>query len=438
MADQRLCQRCQPVCRLLAPARLRGGGRRPALILALASAVIGFCATESGAQSASVPTTPIESPDATAQTTTAVTPHRRPLIERVIFKLDDDLLLQRLLDAPRGFFLRVGRVGEGAGFALGPAFRHNAAVFDFKTSAAGSMKRYFVGEASIRFPGTIGQDAYTRASGPYVEVSGRRRDYPQEDFFGLGQDSQLSDRSNYAVRDTFGRVTGGVETQWLKAGVNAGYLDVTSGAGTDTAMPSSTELFTAAELPSIGEPLAFVVLEPFVELATMDRARNDLAGGIYRVSLAHYRDESDRYSFLRWEADLRHYFPFLEDTRAIAVRAWASSARPDDGDGEVPFYLQPTIGGARTLRGYRTFRFRDRSALLLQAEYRWRINELVTGALFYDTGTVARILDDLGRFERNYGISLRAGVDLGAVFRMDLAFGGREGTRFLIRFDDAF
>ncbi len=104
----------------------------------------------------------------------------------------------------------------------------------------------------------------------------------------------------------------------------------------------------------------------------------------------------------------------------------------------MPFYLQPTIGGARSLRGYRSFRYRDRSALLLQTEYRWRINDLVTGALFYDAGAVARTFDDFGRFERNYGVSLRAGVDLGAVFRMDLAFGGREGTRLLIRFDDVF
>jgi hypothetical protein len=408
-------------------------------MVVLVSAVIGLSATKAVAQPAtSVPSPPNDSPDATTQTTPAVTPHRRSFIERVIFKLEDDLLLQRILDAPRGFYARVGRVGEGAGFALGPAFRHNAVVFDFKTSAAVSMKRYFIGEGSIRFPGTIGQDAYTRSSGPYLELYGRRRDFPQEDFFGLGPESQLSDRSNFAVQDSFGRVTGGVESQWLKAGVNAGYLDVTSGAGTDTLMPSSTEIFTAAEMPAIGDPLAFVVLEPFVELATMDRARNDLAGGIYRLSLAHYRDDGDRYSFLRWEADLRHYFPFFEDTRAIAVRAWASSARPDDADGEVPFYLQPTIGGARTLRGYRSFRYRDRSALLVQAEYRWRINDLVTGALFYDTGTVARTLGDLGRFERNYGVSLRAGVDLGAVFRMDLAFGGREGTRFLIRFDDVF
>ena len=304
--------------------------RRLALIAVLVSAVIGLAAATAVAQPAtSVPPPAHDSPDAATQATPAVTPHRRSLIERVMFKLEDDLLLQRILDAPRGFYARVGRVGEGAGFALGPAFRHNAAVFDFKTSAAGSMKRYFIGEGSLRFPGTIGQDEYTKASGPYLEIYGRRRDFPQEDFFGLGPESQLSARSNYAVRDSFGRVTGGVESRWLKAGVNAGYLDVTSGAGTDTLMPSSTEIFTTAETPAIGDPLAFVVIEPFVELATMDRARNDLAGGIYRVSVAHYRErDRDRYSFVRWEADLRHYFPFLEDTRAIALRAWASSARP--------------------------------------------------------------------------------------------------------------
>ncbi len=100
--------------------------------------------------------------------------------------------------------------------------------------------------------------------------------------------------------------------------------------------------------------------------------------------------------------------------------------------------MQPTLGGARSLRGYRTFRYRDRTAVLLQAEYRWRINEFVTGALFYDTGAVGASPDALGRFERNYGIGLRAGHRMGSAFRIDFAFGGREGNRLLIRFDDAF
>ena len=154
--------------------------------------------------------------------------------------------------------------------------------------------------------------------------------------------------------------------------------------------------------------------------------------------MSEYRDRTgDRYLFRRWEADLRQYLTFVKDTRTIALRAWAASADPNSGY-DVPFYLQPTLGGARTLRGYNTFRFRDRNALLLQAEYRWRVNEFVTGALFYDTGTVGPTLDSLGRFERNYGVGLRAGGRMGSAFRMDFAFGGREGNRLLVRFDDAF
>ena len=60
------------------------------------------------------------------------------------------------------------------------------------------------------------------------------------------------------------------------------------------------------------------------------------------------------------------------------------------------------------------------------------------GALFYDTGAVGASLDELGRFERNYGIGLRAGSRMGSAFRIDFAFGGREGNRLLIRFDDVF
>ena len=62
----------------------------------------------------------------------------------------------------------------------------------------------------------------------------------------------------------------------------------------------------------------------------------------------------------------------------------------------------------------------------------------MTGALFYDTGAVAPELDDIGRLERDYGFGLRAGSRSAVAVRVDVAFGGREGTRFLVRFDDVF
>src|SRR5688572_2437098 len=418
---------------------MTGRGRWMA-IAALVGSFIGLTASQAGSQSPASGQLPHldEATAAREQKAREVTPHQRSTIERVLFKLEDDLLLERVLDPPRGIYLRVGSMGEGSGFALGPAFRHNAPRFDVKVSAAASTKTYFSGDVALRFPGTVGQDAYFKSEGPYIELRGRRRAFPQEDFFGLGPDSQLSNRSDYALRDTLGRVTGGYERGRFQAGIGLGYLDVSIGAGTDARMPSSTEIFSIDEMPGISDRGGFLLIEPFVEYASIDPAIHDLSGGRYRLSVTEYRDRRhDRYSFRRWEADLRRYKTFVKDTRMVAVRAWTSSSIAEAGN-EVPFYLQPTLGGGRTLRGYHTFRFRDRTALLLQGEYRWRINQFVQGALFYDTGAVGSGLDDLGAFEQSYGLGLRAGGRMGSAFRVEMAFGGREGNRVLVRFDDAF
>jgi hypothetical protein len=400
----------------------------------LIGALFGLSATHAGAQS----TQPDEAQAAREQKARELQPHRRSAFERILFTVEDKLVLNRWLDPPRGVFVRIGNMGEGAGFAVGPAFRYNTPVYDFKTSAAASMKTYFLGEASLRFPGTVGQTDYFKGRGPYVELYGRYRDFPQEDFFGLGPDSQVSDRSDYARRDRFGRVSTGYERGLLKSGVGLGYLSTSIGRGTDKNMPSSTDIFTPLEMPGVLDRTLFLIVEPFVEFATIDRSVNDQSGGRYRLAFSQYRDqERGRYSFSMWQADVRQYVAVLEDSHVIALRAWAASTNPDAGN-EVPFYLQPTLGGARTLRGYRTFRFRDRSALLFQAEYRWKLNAFLAAALFYDTGAVAPTLADLSRFERNYGFGLRAGGRGNTALRFDVAFGGREGTRWLVRFDDAF
>ena len=146
-----------------------------------------------------------------------------------------------------------------------------------------------------------------------------------------------------------------------------------------------------------------------MEFITIDRAINDQSGGRYRVSFAEYRDRTlDRYSFRQWQVDLRQYMAFVKDTRIIALRAWAASREPIRRP-QVPFYLQPTLGGGRTLRAYETFRFRDQSAVLLQAEYRWRVNEFVKARCSTTPGPSVPTPRDLGRLDRNYGFGLRAG-----------------------------
>jgi hypothetical protein len=367
-----------------------------------------------------------------------LSPPTRSKVESALFKLEDNLILERVLNPPRGVHLRLGGLGEGAGFGVGPAYRYNTSLFDARVSAAASLKQYAVAGASVRFPGTIGEDAFTWADGPYLELYARRRDSPQEDFYGPGPDSVEAGRTDFALRDTFARITAGVRRGHLTAGVSAGYLDPSIGAGTDESVPSTAELYGPAEAPGLLFQPAFSVIEPFVELATLDRARNDLAGGRYRVTFTRLSDRDfDRFSFSRWDVDLRQYLPILHGTRTIALRVWMSAADPFEGH-QVPFYLQPTLGGAYSLRGFRSFRFRDQSVLLVQAEYRWRVNEFVSGVIFYDTGAVASTLGDIRRLERDYGFGLRAGSRTTVAFRAEVAFGGREGARFLLRFDDAF
>jgi outer membrane protein assembly factor BamA len=203
-------------------------------------------------------------------------------------------------------------------------------------------------------------------------------------------------------------------------------------------MPSVETIFSPASLAGFDAKPSFLVLEPFLAFGNADPPLNPTSGGRYTLTYRRLEDRDlERFSFGRWDFDARQYIPFLGETRTIALHAQVSSAEPDSGN-VVPFYLLPTLGGSYSLRGFRTYRFRDRSLAFLQAEYRWRINDFVTGALFYDTGAVGPRLDDLGRLERDYGFGLRAGSRNGVAFRADVALGSGEGTRILVRFDNAF
>jgi outer membrane protein assembly factor BamA len=197
-------------------------------------------------------------------------------------------------------------------------------------------------------------------------------------------------------------------------------------------------VFSPSELPGFDQQPAFTILEPFLQFVNADPERNPTTGTKIQLTFSRYSDRDfDQFSFQRWDLDAQQYIPFFKRTRTLALRVVLASADAESGH-EVPFYLQPVLGGAYTLRGFRTFRFRDRSAALFQAEYRWRINELVHGALFYDTGAVAPTLSDLGKLERDYGFGIRIGGRGGIAFRTDIAFGSGEGTRYLIRFENVF
>ena len=101
----------------------------------------------------------------------------------------------------------------------------------------------------------------------------------------------------------------------------------------------------------------------------------------------------DEFDFTRVVADIKAYIPLGTRNRILALR-FRTSHSIDDDDDQVPFYLMETLGGAKTIRGYDEFRFRDERNLYVSAEYRWEVYPFVDFSLFFDAGKVFEEVDD--------------------------------------------
>jgi outer membrane protein assembly factor BamA len=162
-------------------------------------------------------------------------------------------------------------------------------------------------------------------------------------------------------------------------------------------------------------------------------------GGRYGVQFSDYHDRDlDAFDFRKVAIDLQQYVPIPDRYRTIALHAAVTLTDPRHGQ-EVPFYFQPTLGGAQALRGFREFRFQDRNSVLLTAEYRWEAWWALDGAVFVDAGQVSARRQDFNfrDFDVSYGVGFRLHSNTAFVARLDLAF-SREGFIPLLRFEHAF
>jgi hypothetical protein len=335
-----------------------------------------------------------------------------------------------------GFYPKLGSLTVGSGFAYGLGFR-NRRLFENKGAldlwGAGSIKRYTAAEARLTFPRLAGNHLH-------LETWAARRDYPQENFFGLGPDSNRSDRSDYAIRTNhFGGRAGVRPVSAVLVGGGLEYLQPRLGAGKNSRVPDVPDIFDPAEVPGIESSSDFLRSEAFLEV-DYRVPRNARQGGWYRLDYSRFDDRgAGTYTFNRLDADLRQFIGFLAGRRVIAARLFVSTSDATDGHA-VPFYFMPTLGGNDTLRGFREYRFRGPHALLAQAEYRWEIWSGLDAALFYDAGKVADRRGDLdfSNLESDYGFGFRFNTNNGVVVRVDAAFGSRDGKHLHIVFGGIF
>ena len=132
------------------------------------------------------------------------------------------------------------------------------------------------------------------------------------------------------------------------------------------------------------------------------------------------------------------HVPILRESWVISLHGLVETTwRKSDQD--VPFFLMPALGGGSNLRGYSSWRFRDRHSLLLQAEWRIMANRFFDTAVFYDTGKVAsRTADlDFNHLKNDYGFGARFHTPFATVLRIDVAR-SQEGTTLVFSTSPVF
>ena len=258
-----------------------------------------------------------------------------------------------------------------------------------------------------------------------------------ESFYGFGQDSSVDDRVSFAQTvGAAGLVLWWQAPSWLYVGGGIGFRDSDVGEGSDDFPPPPD--FNPDELPGFVEQVEYLAYDGFVQFDWRNEG-NHYRGGLYAV---RYSDWSDRdvgaFNFKKLDIEVQQYFPFLMNKRVIAVRARTILTQTKAGQ-EIPFYLMPTLGGTRDLRGYNYARFRDRNMILLNVEYRAELWVAMDLALFVDAGKVFAEHSELNfkGLSTDYGVGLRLKTTVSTFLRADFAFGG-EGFHTAITFDSAF
>ncbi|MGH9348608.1 MAG: BamA/TamA family outer membrane protein [Vicinamibacterales bacterium] len=355
-------------------------------------------------------------------------------IEKTLLYIEKHRILERLSIAD-GWYPRIGGLTTGGGFAGGAGYRKHL-VDDrlfLNASMAISTKAYkeVVADASL-----------TELLGGWLEIGANVhwRDFPQEDFFGIGNDSAEAARTSYAFesRGVSGRVAL-TPKSWLRAGTEMGYRSPTIVSGTDPRFPSIEALFTDTDAPGLSAQPSFLFKSLFVAIDYRDQPGNPRSGGLWRATYGAWSDrELNQYDFGRFDAEAAHFFPVFDKKRVFAVRVGLAYVNNDPAN-RVPFYFLPYIGGSDTVRGFKEFRFRDENAVFLNAEYRWEAFAGLDMALFFDAGEVRPNWEniDLQDLKTSYGVGFRFNNFRSVFLRFDVGLGG-EGTQIFFKFGPAF
>ncbi|MDZ4678055.1 MAG: BamA/TamA family outer membrane protein [Oligoflexia bacterium] len=313
----------------------------------------------------------------------------------------------------------------------------NAAWFNMLGSGWSSSAALF---ASTLYSQTrIDYDVYNRNffDVVYANVGGFYNRSTRSLFYGLGNNSSLSDASQYAINDTqiFGRVGVKIFSE-VVAGVGYSHRSTGIDRGAD---PNLQQFF---DRWSTNPSLSGSVTTATSVFATYDTRTPNLApqsGSFVFTSLEQLQPRSGQdLHQQRYTLHGQHYLPIMDKDFLILLRG-----RYEKQWGEnIPFYLQPKLGGSTSIRALKNNRYIDSGNILFNIEPRytlWSPGGAIFERIEISFGIDAGRVFDYENIPPRPWDSYRIGYDIGLTgilaggipLRIDLA-PGAEGTLFYV------
>ena len=363
---------------------------------------------------------------AQAEKATRLEPYEPNRVEAILKQLQSTLVL-----GPEGVYPVFGSVYSGGGFTLGAGYRRYLGDrLNWSVGGLYSLKNYKLLEAGLQSPRPLtGRVDWSLEAG--------WRDATQVAYHGLGIESQ-DDEAQFRMEQGFAGGKAWLRPRpWAVMHAAIGYEGFTIADGQGHA-PDVDDVFTPETAPGLGDQPDFLHLVWSAAIDTRDLPGYTRRGALMEIAHHTYRDLADTYSFERLDAEVIEHVPLFRETWVLSLRGRLQTTL-DEGDA-VPFFLLPALGSGSTLRGYSSWRFRDRHSVLFSAEWRWIPNRLaMDAALFYDAGTVAGRFDALsiGRMESDVGFGVRFHNPVVTPLRVEVAW-GRNGPRLIFSANSAF
>ena len=306
----------------------------------------------------------------------------------------------------------------GGGFTLGAGYlTHVSSYSTIDVRGSYTISGYKRIESEFVAPRLFGRRGR-------LSVIGGWREATSVGFYGIGTDNtSKDDRTNYSFKQPYASAMLDVRPRRkaLVFGGGVEYSEWDQGPG-DGSAPSVDEEYTPATLPGLDATVTYLHTQGTAALDWRTSAGYSRRGGYYGATVHDYADRDDIYSFRQVDYDAIQHLPIFRDMFVLSLHGRVETTYSVDDD-PIPFFMLPALGGGSSLRGFASWRFRDRNSLLLQAEWRVLVNDFFDMALFYDAGkvTARREQLDLDDLKSDFGIGFRLHGPAVTPLRIELA-----------------